>query len=153
MASKITCGIYLYDISEKKILIGHVTNSGGKYSIPKGMFEEEEDGDYYTAAIRELAEETNIKVGNLTSILYEKEFDLVEYENKQKKLKPYLIVFDKTIDQVDPVCVSFFIDKNGKSLPEIDSFMWATLKEAKELVHDSQIVNFSAIKKIINSLK
>ncbi len=149
--AEVTSGIYLYDLAKDLILIGHVTNNGKSYSIPKGLFEEI-DEDYFTTAIRELKEETNISYDDLNVIL-KKEFELVQYKNSNKKLKSYLVVFNPGETILNAECFSNFVDENGEEQPEIDFFLWVTLDDSYNYLSETQSTHIPKIKKIINALK
>ena len=57
----VTCGIYLYSVKNKKILICHATHSPwSSWSIPKGLKDTSEES--FEAAVRELKEETGYEV-------------------------------------------------------------------------------------------
>lgn len=147
---KITCGVYLYNMQTGCILIGHATNTEHAFSIPKGLYDDN-DKDYYSAAIRELYEETSIDISTC-SIIFQKEFDFVFYKNnKPKKLKPFLICVDN-LDGIEIKCTSMFTNKQGVQQPEIDWFKWVTLSDAEEFLPESQIELLQEIKTIIYNI-
>lgn len=131
---EITCGIFLINIEEDKILICRPTGLEDKWSIPKGI---KEDGESeLSAAIRELYEETNIDFNDL-SILKMSQYDKERYKNKRKKLMPFVVYFSGDLSQFDLKCNSFF--KSGKEeLPEISGYKWVSIPEAKKVLHDTQ---------------
>jgi 8-oxo-dGTP pyrophosphatase MutT (NUDIX family) len=128
MAKK-TCGIFL--VCEDKLLIGRVTNSDNKWSIPKGLMDKGETE--IEAALRELKEETDIDHHHvvLTSTDY---FEYL-YKSKKKTLVAFLATTNK---HHDAICYSM-VETDGKpSFPEIDLFKWASFDEALEIIHDTQ---------------
>lgn len=140
---KVTCGIYLYNIKTNNFLLCHATMSRGGWSIPKGLKDEGED--CYTAASRELKEETNIDIKDI-SILEKHQLPPVKYKKQNKVLESFLIITDTQIDDTMLKCTSLV---NGK-YPEIDKFKWVTLDELKTLAHESQAENAKLINKLIH---
>lgn len=144
-----TCGVYLYDLSTGQILIGHVTNTEHAFSIPKGMCDES-DKDYYSAAIRELYEETDVDITTL-NVLYQTELDFVVYKNKPKRLKPFLICIESIGDK-EVKCTSMFTNEKGEKQPEIDWFKWLTLTDSEAFLPASQLVLLPRLKEIISNI-
>jgi predicted NUDIX family NTP pyrophosphohydrolase len=150
---KITAGIFLYDSINEKLLI---TKSFGSrkfegYSIPKGHYDEDEDETYLATALREFQEECG---HDLMEVLSEdeytiKEFDLCSYKNVNKSLKPYLVISLKDLSKLPLECHSYF-EQDGEQFPEISSFHWVDLNEAKEKLHYVQADLISKIKKFIS---
>lgn len=150
---KTTCGIYLYDLTKHCLLIGHVTNSNKRFSIPKGEFEENEDEGYYECAEREFEEETNLKISEL-NVVMKKELPFVKYRKHDKQLKSYLIVTESSYDNKEIKCVTFFVnEKTGEEQPEIDAFLWVDLSSAKRLLPLSQKYNIKEIRKVIENIE
>lgn len=153
---KITCGIFLYDTINKKLLL--VKSYGSRklegYSIPRGHFDEDLDSDFLHAALREFQEECGQNLINLVggeeNFKITKEFDLVFYKNVEKKLKSFLIVFDEDLSDINFQCESFWqSDEDGEWYPEIASYHWMDLDEAKEKAHYTQRDLIVKIKEII----
>jgi len=154
----ITCGIFLYDSVNKKIL---VTRSYGSrkfesLSIPKGMFDTDLDKDYVDAAFREFKEETSIDLIKLFDNGEQIQnghtfFNLgfTEYSTKKKKLNSFLLISKDDLSDLVFICNSFF-EKEGKEFPEISEYFWLTLDEAKGQLHETQANLIPKIVKIIN---
>lgn len=142
---KTTCGIFLFNC-EGKLLIAHPTNhSMDLWSIPKGIQDKKEDT--FTAAIRELYEETNIslsKIGEFT-VNYLGEF---EYKHKNKKLSAFCIITNFDFVGYDLRCESMVTHMKGKDFPEVDEFRWVSIEEAESLLHESQIPCLAIIDKL-----
>lgn len=153
--SKVRCGIFLYDAVNKKLLM---TKSYGSrkfegYSIPKGGFEEDEDEDYLSAALREFKEECGRDLidimGGEENFNIAKEFDLISYKNVQKQLKAFLVIAKEDLSMINFECLSFWQNENGESFPEIASYHWLSLDEAKEKAHYVQQGIISRIKNLV----
>jgi ADP-ribose pyrophosphatase YjhB (NUDIX family) len=135
----VTCGIYFID---KNGLLLVCKATGGGWSIPKGLLEPDES--LYDAAKRELFEETNV---DLHQYVF-KQFCMLperKYKKRNKKLISYAVQVNVEHENIMLRCNSFFI-RNGKQFPEIESFAWATLESAENLLHESQIENLHIIK-------
>lgn len=146
---KYTCGIYLFNVNTKQFIIGHVTNTDGAFSIPKGCFDEN-DVDYFSAAQRELLEETNINLDELNVVDI---FDLNPVPYKGKTLIPYLVLIDEFPGKLNNIrCTSMFTNTKGVEEPEIDYFKWVTIDESKFYLPISQKSNLERIKSIINNI-
>lgn len=142
----ITCGIYLLD-KDGYLLLSHAANSSFKnWGVPKGLFEPT-DGNYLDTAMRELEEETSIKVtrNDLFHI-----FPEIKYAKQNKFFRGFLFQINKSYKELHPVCNSMF-EYNGKILPEIDSFIWIDIKNyfnggIKNInIHESQLPNIPYI--------
>jgi 8-oxo-dGTP pyrophosphatase MutT (NUDIX family) len=148
-------GIFLMR-KDFNILICHPTNHAPNvWSIPKGKIEEGEGA--MEAAIRETYEETNVNLNdkslNVNDNFNIHEFDIVNYGHKKKDLHPFLFLELQTSnidwDSVKIKCNSNVpIERGG--FPEMDGYKWVTLKEAKELLHDTQV---ACIGKIIDIIR
>ncbi len=148
MAKVHSCGIFLVN-NDNKLLIGHPTNHKPDFwSIPKGKVEEGET--YLQAAIRETFEETNIDLSMCKGF---RELDMVNYSHNKKALHPFLVLernnsvvnwssFDIKCNSCVPV------EKGG--FPEMDSFLWVSLDEARVLLHKTQVKCLDKIKELIN---
>lgn len=152
--STVTCGIFLYDAINKKLL---VTKSYGSrkfegYSIPKGHFDEDEDENYLDAALREFREECGQDIIQLMdgeeNFKITKEFDLQPHKNVNKSLKSFLIIIHKDLSNINLECCSFF-EKDGESYPEIASFHWMDLDESQKKLHYVQSELISKIVKLV----
>ena len=138
---KITCGIYLFN-NRNELLICHPTNHKWTlWTIPKGRIDEGET-DYFDVAKRELYEETNI---NLDDFKYEitniTPFEIVRYKSSNKYLKSFLVKTSHNFDSHDIKCDSMVIWDGKPVFPEVDSFKWVTIEEARKLLHESQVPN------------
>lgn len=140
---EITCGVYLLD-KNNNILICKAFG-GNNWSIPKGVVEPNEH--YFGAAIRELEEETNVKY-------FETKFKFAEilpdsiYKNRKKTLKSLVLKTDNEQSDFQLKCNSFF-EKDGVQYPENSEYLWVTLDEAKNYLHESQIANLEIIKEYL----
>lgn len=142
-AADITCGIYLYNTKNKKILVCHATNSPwNKWSIPKGLKDEGEDA--YIAACRELKEETGIDIRNL-HILQTHSLPAIKYKRQNKMLESYLIITDSDLDNFSFNCQMIVND----DFPEVDGWKWISLPKMKVYLHESQQKNSEEINKLI----
>lgn len=139
----ITCGIYLYDKTSKKILICHATNASWKtWSIPKGLKDEgEEDLD---AAIRELEEETGISVNelDLNSVVT---LTPVKYTKQNKILQPFFIMAKKNLTAKTLKCTSMI----KGNIPEIDKWAWVEPEGILKKLHESQQFHYFMILQLI----
>ena len=146
----IAAGLFLVR-KDNKILVGHPTNHKPNFwSIPKGKVE---DGEMYQfAAVRETFEETNIDVSDW-KILHN--LDAVPYKKMKKILHPF-VLFEKQnnidFDTFELKCNSFVPEEKG-GFPEMDDFKWVTIDEAREMVHDTQIVCLDKIEELLKKLK
>jgi predicted NUDIX family NTP pyrophosphohydrolase len=132
---KTTCGIFLFD-KYGRVLLGHPTNHAmDLWSIPKGLMDKGEDR--FTAAVRELYEETNISLSNVgkftTEFLGE-----AKYKHKKKKLAAFYIDTNNDFSEYDIKCDSMVTSMPGDDFPEIDLFKWATIEEALPIIHETQ---------------
>lgn len=138
---KITCGVFIIN-SDKRVLLTHPTNHPITFwSIPKGGLDEGEK--LIEAAIREVWEETNLKLSvTLVKDLKDAEGnDFVIYNKTKKKLKAFY--YESTIDisKVSIICNSLVYrkGKDKEPFPENDKHGWADYKQARKLLHYSQI--------------
>jgi len=116
---KISAGLLLTDGT--KLLVCHVTGRNF-YDIPKGLVD---DGEEPAAAcIREVREETNL--------LIKREIitDLGVYEyTRDKDLHLFLLHRRDLPDTGSMGCSSFFINKAGHRLPEVDGYRYIAFGE------------------------
>jgi|688.fasta_scaffold27763_24 8-oxo-dGTP pyrophosphatase MutT (NUDIX family) len=152
MSSKvITSGLFIFR-KDKKFLVCHPTNHKENFfSIPKGKVEEDEI--FLECAIRETYEETNL---DLKSCL---DFDIYylgtkDYKNKKKRLYPFLLLEkdDSQFDwnSIELKCNSMVV-KQKIIFPEMDGYKWITIKEAKNILHETQVSCLIEINEIINN--
>jgi len=139
---KTTCGIFLYQKADSKILIGHASRSKDHWSIPKGLKDEGET--CYQAAIRELKEETGIDAVKI-NILQTFELPAVKYKKQNKTLESFLIITDSFIGTDTLKCHSLV---NGK-YPEIDRFEWVDLATLEKKAHETQASQVPYIREIL----
>ena len=129
-----TNGIFLFN-KQGLLLIVHAPKSRhDMWSIPKGINNDGED--HWTAAKRELSEETGI---DLQKCEYDTKFaGECLYKKKKKKLIATTVTLKTDICDILH-CSSMVTDKQGNILyPEIDKFKWVTIDEAVSLLHDTQ---------------
>ncbi|HSH67293.1 MAG TPA: NUDIX hydrolase [Bacteroidia bacterium] len=142
-AAVITCGIFLYSSRQNKLLVCHATNSPwNNWSVPKGLKDEGEDA--YSAAIRELFEETGIDIQEL-NISLKHTLDPVKYQKQNKILESFLLVTDSDLSEQKFICYSL----TEKGFPEVDKWKWVLPDEAAHLLHESQQKNIPIIKELI----
>ena len=119
---KISAGLVLTD--GVKLLVCHVTGRNF-YDIPKGLVD---DGEEPAAAcVREVKEETGL--------LIKREIitDLGVYEyTSDKNLHLFLLHLRDLPDPGSMNCSSYFINKAGRRLPEVDGYQYVAFGE-KEL--------------------
>ncbi len=141
----ITCGIYVYSTISEKMLVCHATNSPwNRWSIPKGLQDTGEDP--YTAAVRELYEETGIRAENLHTLEIQA-LEPVKYQKQNKILESFLLITDTDLSKQLFVCESL----TEKAVPEVDSWKWITLDQLEKWVHESQQKNIPFIRKLVTN--
>lgn len=149
MAKIKAAGVFIIQKSGK-VLICHPTNHPSNvWSIPKGKVEDGET--LMNAAIRETFEETNIDLTQL------KDFELryigdEAYRHGKKILSGFMFLerqestFDW--DSIELRCDSMVPEEEG-GFPEMDDFKWVEIKDAKELLHETQVKILSKIEEIL----
>jgi ADP-ribose pyrophosphatase YjhB (NUDIX family) len=143
---KTTCGIYLFNIHTKKILICHASHSKStEWTIPKGLKEDGED--YFTAAVRELKEETNVDIKQI-NVLEVIALPAVKYEKQNKKLESFFVLTDSNFDNFLFRCNTFV----NNVFPEIDQWLWINPDQINHLLHESQRKNSEQINGIIKQI-
>lgn len=110
----VSCGVIVTD--SQKFLLCHPTNSDW-WDIPKGKQEPGED--YICTAVRELEEETGIKV-----TASDLKFKGVFAYKSDKDLAIFMLVLDYLPPIESLHCASTF-DNGIQKLPEMDSFKYA----------------------------
>ena len=145
MIKKITCGVYLYSIPLKGILVCHATNASWKqWSIPKGL--QEKDEPLWETAARELLEETGLSI-NLRNVTIKHKLPPIQYLKQNKILESFLVV---TTD--DLASFNFHCKPSTQNLvPEVNQWKWITLDQANQWLHVTQRQNLMVIKEIINT--
>jgi 8-oxo-dGTP pyrophosphatase MutT (NUDIX family) len=142
-AAIITCGIYLYSTVSQKLLVCHATHSPwNRWSIPKGMKDEGEK--IYDAAVRELYEETGLKIKNI-HIVSKYSLPSSKYKKQNKVLESFLLITDTDLTAHTFTCHTFIED----NFPEIDSWKWITLEQADKWLHEAQQRNLDEIRELI----
>jgi 8-oxo-dGTP pyrophosphatase MutT (NUDIX family) len=145
-------GVFLVR-KDGKLLVCHPTNHAPTFwSIPKGKIDEGETP--LQAAIRETFEECNVSlIFNEKNLI---ELEPVNYGHKKKMIFPY-VFFEAKSDNLDwskfdIKCNSNVpLDRGG--FPEMDDFKWVTLKEASELLHETQVACLDKIESIYTHFK
>lgn len=138
-----TAGIFFID-KFNKLLVAHPTGHDFDFwSIPKGKLDEGETA--FIAAVRETYEETNVNLFDHFGSLTYTELEPIKYKNKRKLLVPF-IMFEEDNPTVNSSEFSFkcnsIIPEDRKwnaGLPEMDGWRWVTIKEAKKILHPTQV--------------
>lgn len=139
MSPAITCGIYLYNTVNRKILACHATNSPwNRWSIPKGLKEPGEKS--FDAAARELLEETGVDIHQL-NILATHTLPPVKYLKQNKILESFLVITDSDLTNTRFVCTTLI----NHAFPEVDSWKWISLDAVPKYLHESQQKNVEFI--------
>jgi 8-oxo-dGTP pyrophosphatase MutT (NUDIX family) len=137
-----TCGIYLYNILQKKILVCHATHASWKqWSIPKGI--KDDDEDLWQVAVRELREETGIDINTL-NVLAIHPLPAIQYRKQNKVLESFLVIIDTDLSSH-----SFFSNVSKDSISEVDAWRWISIAQAYTWLHEPQQENLKVIKKIV----
>ena len=138
---KISAGILLY--TTKPLLQVMLVHPGGPFwkkkddgvwSIPKGEIDENEDA--FSAALRELKEETGITFSSLPVI------ELAAVKQKSGKIiKAWAIEYFTDVNAI--ISNTFEIEwppKSGKlqTFPEVDKAQWFTVEEARIKINEAQ---------------
>ena len=140
-----TSGIYLYCVPTQKILACHATHAGWKqWSIPKGLQETNET--LWSAAIRELKEETGIVLNEL-NVLRVFHLPKVKYQKQNKTLESFLVITNNDLDNFPFHCYL----RNTDSVPEVNTWRWITLTQAASWLHESQRRNLKLIRNYIKT--
>jgi len=149
MTKIISAGLFIVR-KDKKLLIAHPTNHKSNFwSIPKGKVEDNET--FLEAALRETFEETNLDLSKTKSFeVYP--LASVNYSHKKKIIYPFLFLEKKDSDfdwgSVDLKCNSNVSPEQG-GFPEMDSYLWCSLDEAMNLLHETQVACIDLIEEII----
>lgn len=145
-----TAGIFLIN-KDLKLLVAHPTNHPIDFwSIPKGKVDDGETE--LLGAIRELFEESNVDLRNITFKFHELEHEV--FKNKRKKLKPFIVFeSENNIDfnSFELKCNSNVEEDRG-GFPEMDGYKYITLDEAEKCVHHTQVACIIKIKELIKTL-
>lgn len=112
------CGFIIYNENEERYLIVFSKKSR-LWGFPKGTFEEGNDKDFYSCAIRELEEESGYRIMN--SIDLNRKFMLTEINN---------IYYYHTIKNID---LDLFQFSNCLDKKEIAEISWRTKSQMKEI--------------------
>jgi 8-oxo-dGTP pyrophosphatase MutT (NUDIX family) len=146
-APVITCGIYLYNVNKDQLLACHATHSSWKsWSIPKGVRDEKEDN--FSAAARELQEETGIDIHSV-HVLYRHTLPSSRYSKQNKILESFLVITDTDLSMHKYECHTLI----NNEFPEIDSWKWIDLDKMEEYLHESQLKNAEEIRRRIEHYK
>lgn len=99
-------------VGGRQVLLGHVTNSGNKWDLPKGKIDKGEIP--IDSAIRECNEEFGLRVSKL---------DMVSLGHFQYRINKDLILYFTTLDSINigSLSCSSFVG-GDKTFPEIDGY-------------------------------
>lgn len=128
----ITCGIFLFDFTQQKILVCHPTNAPwNTWSIPKGLKDPNENS--FSCACRELMEETGLDIHSIAVL---KKFTLtpVQYKKQAKMLESFLLITNTPLKKHVFNCTSFVRPK----LPEVNAWKWIPIAKMPLYLHESQ---------------
>ena len=145
-----TAGVFVIN-KKLELLVAHPTKHDKDFwSIPKGKIDAGEDS--LTAALRELWEESNVDFRN-TDPLHYYELDTELFNNKRKRLKPYIIFEHENgfnFDSFDLKCNSNVPSSRG-AFPEMDDFVFVNIREigGKYKLHHTQMSCLNKIKDIM----
>ena len=117
-----TFGIFLVNNKNQLLVVhptGHPLNKN--WSIPKGLMDEN-DNSGFSAAVRELEEETGISL-DFSKVKKTSENQEVSYSTSEKLLKSWIIFVDDDFDNVELKCKSTF-EYDGIDFPENDYICW-----------------------------
>jgi putative (di)nucleoside polyphosphate hydrolase len=149
MPKTIASGLFVVR-KDNKLLICHPTNHKPDfYSIPKGKVEEGEL--FIEAAFRETYEETNLDLKDSTDFtIYP--LQSVNYNHRKKILYPFLVYENKNSKfdwgAVELKCNSMVPEDRG-GFPEMDEWKFVSIKEAREVLHYTQVACLDKIEEII----
>lgn len=123
-----SCGFLIE--SSGMVLLCHATNgfkkpskNDFKYGIPKGQIDNNEM--FLDTAIRELREETGLDLlDQPKDIKVSDNFVSVIYKSGKKTLKVFKVIDETGILLKFPFSCNSYFEYKGKTLPEIDSFIW-----------------------------
>lgn len=119
MMKKLSAGLILTDCS--RFLVCHVTGRNF-YDIPKGLVSAGEEP--LQACIREVEEETGLFLGK------EQLTDLGVFTyTREKNLHLFLLKCKELPDTGVLKCSSFFLDKNGLKIPEVNGYKHVSFAE------------------------
>lgn len=143
----VTCALVIID-KYGNILGCHGTGKPQKngYDFPKGCAEDGEN--HLDAALRELMEETGIILSKSEPIIDAG----IHSHNKRKDIHIFIYRIKQFPDIKILNCTSYFIDRNGKETPEMDSFKIISKNERKELFYHGLQNKFELIDQINESL-
>jgi predicted NUDIX family NTP pyrophosphohydrolase len=119
----LSCGVLVFEREHGSLLLCHATGTP-RWDIPKGRADAGESPRL--AALREAAEETGLAL-DADALL---DVGRISYRRGKD-----LHLFAALIERVDPAalrCSSTFVDRNGRTLPEMDRFAWVALDEASQ---------------------
>lgn len=142
-------GIFLVR-KDNQILLCHPTkHSPNFWSIPKGRVDDGEE--LIDTAIRETYEETNVDLKDWSLI---HNLDPIPYDTDKKALYCYVIFENQNsfdFDSFELKCNSN-VDADKGGFPEMDGYRWATLEEAKPLMHMAQALALEQLAELVKNV-
>lgn len=153
MEKKISAAVIIYDSVKQTVVAEHATGrpffvkgtkdlAKGVMSIPKGEIDDGEDAK--TAAVREVNEETGLKLEK-SKLKYLGKYEYTSYKD--------LEMFFYEMNDVDLSklhCDSFFESPNGKMLPEVNGFSNLHIEKDIEMFFT---VQQKVLKKVFSEFK
>lgn len=126
---KLSAGLIL--TNGLKFLACHVTGRNF-YDIPKGLVNVNEEP--IKACVREVSEETGL-------VIYEENLvDLGVFEyTKEKDLYLFLALLKELPDTSEMKCTSFFLDKWGRKMPEVNDYKYIRFEEKQNYMTKSMV--------------
>jgi 8-oxo-dGTP pyrophosphatase MutT (NUDIX family) len=131
---KTTCGIFLYDLTNRFLIVHPTDHPSNIWSIPKGTNESGET--FLESAIRELKEETGMDLNCLEYTILD-DINPIKYKTSNKQLKSFRIKINGIIDIDMLYCNSYFKHSSGSLKKEVDIFRMVTEKHL-HLLHNTQ---------------
>lgn len=130
-----SCAIFIESKAEKTFLLCHATNTK-HWSLPKGVFDKDEDSTFLEAAVREVREETGIEIHDTWNVSFVDKFNY----HPEKDLVIYYYQIDNEIPINELKCKSYFMDTySSRQKPEVDNYVWENFDNIQTNVSKKQL--------------